>query len=142
MKTKQIEKMTVKDLKHNLNFADDDDEVDIDAEKIILYHKKNDLYSFIRIKESEPENTEQKELEPENTEQKELELTHQQKIDMITLVSKMAGYSFDKRTYDTFVSLYDLILAKKEETDLQSICSVLSEVKQRAEGKSSRRVQI
>lgn len=116
--------MTVKDLKHYLNFADDDDEVDIDAEKINIYHKNYDSYSFIRIKESKPENA---------------ELTHEEKIKYLQMAFVIA-YDFksmDFKTLDMIVSLSDLIDIKKGNTCLQSICKVIKEVQNRFENKTA-----
>lgn len=120
---KKNKTMTVKDLKHYLNFADDDDEVDIDGVKINIYHKNYDSYSFIRIKESEPEK----------------ELTHEEKVKYLQMAFGIA-YDFkslDFKTLDMIVSLSDLIDIKKGESDLQSICKVIKEVQNRFENKTA-----
>lgn len=60
-------------------------------------------------------------------------MTHEQKIDYMKIAAGIVGYSFDKKNLDMLVSLYDLTLEKKGETDLDSIVQVKLDVDRRAE---------
>ena len=62
-------------------------------------------------------------------------MTHEEKINYMRIAAGIAGYGFDPKGLDTLVSLYELVIEKKGETDLDSVCRVESEVKERANAK-------
>lgn len=60
-------------------------------------------------------------------------MTHEEKIKYMKIASGIVGYGFDDKGLDTLVSLYELIIVKKGETDLKSVLKVESEVNKRLE---------
>lgn len=51
-------------------------------------------------------------------------MTHEEKIEYMKIAAGIVGYVFDTKGLDTLVSLYDLVIDKKGDTDLQSIVKV------------------
>ena len=59
-------------------------------------------------------------------------MTHDEKIKYLKIAASVTGYRFDERDFDMLISLYELVIEKKGETDLDSICSVEIDVNERA----------
>jgi hypothetical protein len=114
--------MTIKELILKLNEFDQNKIVIVDGKNIVIHDDENDWYSYIRFK-----------TEPEN-----IELTHEENIEYLKMcLSIVYGEkTFDLKTVDMFISLFQLIDKKKEETDLQSICEVIKDVQYRFENKT------
>lgn len=66
----------------------------------------------------------------------EIELTHEEKINYMRIATSMVGYGFEEKGLDMLVSLYDLVIENKGDTDLRMVCLVKEEVKSRADTKS------
>lgn len=66
-------------------------------------------------------------------------MTHEEKLNFMKIAAGIVGYGFDKKGLDMLVSMYDLVLEKKGETDLHSIvkveCAVEEREKERVEAK-------
>jgi hypothetical protein len=66
-------------------------------------------------------------------------MTHEEKINYMKIAAGIVGYGFDKKGLDMLISMYDLVLEKKGETDLHSIvkveCAVEEREKERVEAK-------
>ena len=66
-------------------------------------------------------------------------MTHEEKVNYMKIAAGIVGYCFDKKGLDMLVSIYDLVLEKKGETDLHSIvkveCAVEEREKERIEAK-------
>lgn len=58
-------------------------------------------------------------------------MTHEEKVNYMKIAIGIVGYGFDKKRLDMLVSIYDLFLEKKSETDLRSIVKVESAVEER-----------
>lgn len=58
-------------------------------------------------------------------------MTHEEKINYMNIASGMVGYRFDAKSLDMLVSLYELVIEKKGETDLKTVCKVEADVKKR-----------
>jgi len=112
--------MTIKELVQKLNEFDQNNKISLDGKKLTVYDEQHDWYSYIRFETDDPENT---------------ELTHEEKIKYLQMAYGIASdlRSFDLKTLDTIVCLYDLIDIKKGETDLKSICEVKKIVNKRFE---------
>lgn len=63
-------------------------------------------------------------------------MTQEQKINYMRIAAGIVGYGFDNKGLDMLVSLYDLVIEKQGETDINSVCKVEAEVKKRADIKS------
>ncbi len=63
-------------------------------------------------------------------------MTHEQKINYMKIACGVVGYAFDPKGLDLLVSLYELVIEKQGNSDLDDICKVEVEVKQRADEKS------
>ena len=51
-------------------------------------------------------------------------MTHAEKINYMRVAAGIIGYSFEKQGLDMLVSIYDKILEKKGETDLQDLVDI------------------
>lgn len=58
-------------------------------------------------------------------------MTHQEKINYMKIASGIVGYGFDEKGLDMLVSIYDLVIEKKGDTDLEQIISVQFVVEER-----------
>lgn len=58
-------------------------------------------------------------------------MTHEEKIQYMQIACGMAGYVVDEKAMDMFVSLYELVIEKKGETDLDSVCKIKASVIER-----------
>jgi hypothetical protein len=114
--------MTIKELMLKLNEFDENERVSVDGKNIVIHDDLNDWYSYIRFK-----------TEPENT-----ELTHEENIQYLKMCLGIVygEKTFDLKTIDMFISLFQLIDKKKGETDLQSICEIIKDVQYRFENKT------
>ena len=56
-------------------------------------------------------------------------MTHEEKVNYMKIAAGIVGYGFDKKGLDMLVSIYDLVLEKKGETDLKSMVAIKCEVK-------------
>jgi len=63
-------------------------------------------------------------------------MTHEEKINYMRIATGIVGYGFDTKDLDMLVSLYQLVIEKKGDSDLQTICEIEAEVKKRADIKS------
>ena len=63
-------------------------------------------------------------------------MTHEEKINYMRIATGIVGYGFDTKDLDILVSLYELVIEKKGDSDLQTICEIEAEVKKRADIKS------
>lgn len=63
-------------------------------------------------------------------------MTHEEKIEFMRIACNMAGYNFKDEVLDMILSLNDLVLEHKGQTDLKMVCKVEEEVKKRADIKS------
>ena len=113
--------MTIKELILKLNEFDHNERVSVNCKKLVIHDDLNDWYSYIRF-ETEPENTE---LTQENIQYLKM-----------CLGIVYGEKTFDLKTADMFISLFQLIDKKKGETDLQSICKVIKDVQNRFENKT------
>ncbi len=66
-------------------------------------------------------------------------MTHEQKIRYMEIATSIVGFKFRKQDMDMIVSLHDLVLEKKGETDLESISVVEFEIEQRYLDKTEKR---
>ena len=55
-------------------------------------------------------------------------MTHEEKVNYMKIAAGIVGYGFDKKKLDMLVSMYDLVLEKKGETDLHSIAMTQAEI--------------
>jgi hypothetical protein len=66
-------------------------------------------------------------------------MTHEEKINYMRIAAGIVGYGFDTKGLDMLISIYDLVIEKKGETDLRSIvkveCAVEEREKERVEAK-------
>jgi hypothetical protein len=58
-------------------------------------------------------------------------MIQEEKINYMRIATNIVGYSFDKKTLDMFLSLYDLINDTNGQADLKSVAKVQSEVCER-----------
>ena len=58
-------------------------------------------------------------------------MTHEQKINYMRIAAGIVGYGFDNKGLDMLVSLYELVIEKQGETDMNSVCKIEAEVKNR-----------
>lgn len=58
-------------------------------------------------------------------------MTQEEKINYMSIVTKIVGYPISKKDLDMIVSLYDLIIEKQGETDVESVIKVQFEVEER-----------
>jgi len=58
-------------------------------------------------------------------------MTHEQKIRYMEIATSIVGFKFRQQDMDMIVSLYDLVLEKEGETDLESVCKLQFEVEQK-----------
>jgi hypothetical protein len=69
-------------------------------------------------------------------------MTHEEKIEYMQIASGIVGYVFDRKGLDMLVSVYDLVIEKKGDTDLHSIvkvkCAVEDREKERNEAENSK----
>ena len=63
-------------------------------------------------------------------------MTHEEKINYMRIASGIAGYGFKTSQLDLLVSLYELILVHKEESNIKHVVKIESEVKNRADVKA------
>ena len=63
-------------------------------------------------------------------------MTHEEKINYMKIATGIVGFGFEKRGLDLLVSVYDLVLEKKGETDLRSISKIKAIVEDRADAES------
>ena len=63
-------------------------------------------------------------------------MTHDEKINYMRIATGIVGYGFDNKGLDMLVSLYELVIENKGETDLKTICKIEAEVNKRAYIKS------
>ena len=63
-------------------------------------------------------------------------MTHEEKINYMKIACGVVGYAFDPKGLDLLVSLYELVIEKQGNSDLNDISRVEVEVKQRADAKS------
>lgn len=62
-------------------------------------------------------------------------MTHEQKINYMRIAAGVVGYGFDNKGLDMLVSLYELVIEKQGDTDINSVCKVEAEVKSRNDTK-------
>nr|MBA3901482.1 hypothetical protein [Bacteroidota bacterium] len=60
----------------------------------------------------------------------------EEKINYLRIATGVCGYGFKNEQLDLIVSLYELVLEKKGETDITSICKVEEAVKKTADIKN------
>ena len=58
-------------------------------------------------------------------------MTHEEKINYMKIAAGIVGYGIETRGLDMLVSMYDLVIEKKGDTDLHSIVTVEFEVNER-----------
>lgn len=58
-------------------------------------------------------------------------MTHEEKLTYMRIACGIVGYTFEERGLDMLVSMYDLVLKKKGDTDLHSIVKTELEVEKR-----------
>lgn len=58
-------------------------------------------------------------------------MTQEQKINYMRIAAGIVGYGFDNKGLDMLVSLYELVIEKQGETDMNSVCKIEAEVKKR-----------
>lgn len=58
-------------------------------------------------------------------------MTHEEKVTYMATALNICKYAFNKMQADLFVSLYDLILQKEGQTDLESISKVVADHEER-----------
>ena len=63
-------------------------------------------------------------------------MTHEEKINYMRIATGIVGYGFDTKGLDMLVSLYELVIEKKGESDLKTVHKIEAEVKKRADIKS------
>ncbi len=56
-------------------------------------------------------------------------MTHEEKINYMRIATGIVGYGFDTKDLDMLVSLYQLVIEKKGDSDLQAILQLELEVK-------------
>jgi hypothetical protein len=114
--------MTIKELMVKLDEFDCNDIISIDPKSLRIYNQKYDWYSYIQFEKSE------------NTKQS----TYEKNIEYLKMCLGIVygGKTFDFKTIDMIISLFQLIDKKKEETDLQSICEIIKDVQNRFENKT------
>lgn len=59
-------------------------------------------------------------------------MTHKEKVLYMEIACSIVGYKFEHKGIDMLVSLYDLVIDKKGETDLLSIARVKAQVEERS----------
>jgi hypothetical protein len=116
--------MTIKELKLRLNEFNENNFISsTNPKNLKIYDPENEYSYFIQIEKSQ------------NTE----ELTHEENIQYLKMCLGIVygEKTFDLKTVDMFISLFQLIDKKKGETDLQSICEIIKDVQYRFENKKS-----
>ena len=63
-------------------------------------------------------------------------MTHEEKINYMRIATGIAGYGFEVHHIDLLVSLYELILQHKENTDVHHILKIELEVKGRKDSRT------
>jgi hypothetical protein len=58
-------------------------------------------------------------------------MTHEEKISYMKIAASIVGYGFDNKGLDLLVSLYDVVLSKKGNTDLDTIVDIKMAVDKR-----------
>jgi hypothetical protein len=59
------------------------------------------------------------------------EMTHEQKLQYMNLAGGIVGFRFADKDLDMLVTTYDLIIKKKDETDIADLCKVRADVNDR-----------
>ncbi len=62
-------------------------------------------------------------------------MTHEEKINYLRIAAGICTLGFSNEQMDLLVSLYDVIIENKGNTDLEQIVKIESEVKKRADAK-------
>ena len=60
-------------------------------------------------------------------------MEHKEKINYMRIAAGIVGYGFDEKGLDMLISMYDLVLEKEGQTDLNSIVKIRCEVEEREE---------
>ncbi len=60
-------------------------------------------------------------------------MTHEEKIHYMKIAAGIVGYGFSTEQLDTLVSIYEMVIEKKGETDLKNILTVQEGAKKRAD---------
>lgn len=58
-------------------------------------------------------------------------MTHDEKITYMQVAASIVGYNFDLKGIDMLISIYDYILLRKGESDMQSIVKIQCAVEDR-----------
>jgi hypothetical protein len=59
------------------------------------------------------------------------DMTHEEKINYMKIAASITGYGFELSGLDMLVSIYELVVEMRGETDLNSICTVQDAVEYR-----------
>jgi len=62
-------------------------------------------------------------------------MTHEEKISYMRMAMGLANFGFSEEQLDLLVSMYDLILEKEEETDLDSMTTVVMDCRSREDAR-------
>jgi hypothetical protein len=60
-------------------------------------------------------------------------MTHEEKLNYMKVAAGVVGFCFKPEGIDMLVSIYDLVLRNRGETDLKMICEVQAQVNEREE---------
>ena len=63
-------------------------------------------------------------------------MTHEEKINYMRIAAGIAGFGIKNEHLDLLVSVYELILKKKEKSGIEDVVKIESEVKHRADVKA------
>jgi hypothetical protein len=68
-------------------------------------------------------------------------MTQEEKINYMRLATGIVGFRFNPKDLDMFVSIYDLVIQNKGETDMKSICKIQADVEARYEVKGENNLE-
>jgi hypothetical protein len=66
-------------------------------------------------------------------------MKHEEKINYMKIAAGIVGFGFDTKGLDMLVSMYDLVIEKKGDTDLNSIVKVECAVEEREKERAAAR---
>ena len=66
-------------------------------------------------------------------------MKHEEKINYMKIAAGIVGFGFDTKGLDMLVSMYDLVIEKKGDTDLNSIVKVECAVEEREKERDAAR---
>jgi hypothetical protein len=67
-------------------------------------------------------------------------MTQEEKINYMRLATGIVGFRFNPKDLDMFVSIYDLVIQNKGETDLKTICKIQADVENKYKLESEQEV--